>query len=300
MTKKIEHGHKSEHAHRAARAAAPAQAAKAAVKSAASGIELTVPEIPQHIVARLRPKEGDPLSASASPEHLWQTGHHKKDLRAEFASMSRAEREECLKDAKEKCRHIEGQIADRAGKLEKRFDRMRYKTRIRLINEYIAGGKLPAEAAQKLSAMVQQAEAAQAKIDSVQEQVKAGNPPGGRTEAARTLRALRREQKELLVEADKLLEKHGLKIEMLAHAEDSIEPPPSPEESLTSMLSQWFHFNSVVVSFERWMVDFNDRQANDAKKRQLDDRIVADQVKRDYDKRQQLTELEKRIHAKAG
>lgn len=297
MTKKVERSPAA-----IQRSAQPIVDAGQRARPATASVALIAPELPPHLVRQLSPAGGKPVAATATPHSLWTSNAKGRDIpgdlqtaRAEIQRMTPEQRLAKIKAAKAERRELEGKIADRVEHLEKRFSRKRLATRTELVKEYLAAGSLPPEARQKIETLVAKADSIQQQIDDIRAQVKAGDPPGGRLQASRTLRALRAEQSQTVREMQAELTAAGLTVDLLAHVEDQVDPAAAADLSLVKMVNQWFTISVVISFFESWVARVTEQTIRDNKQRQEEDRIQADLLKRDLVKRHMLVELEKRV-----
>lgn len=258
-----------------------------------SGFPFIAPPLPLRLTEQL--PAGQSLSQSAAPEALWQQPPRRRpeDLQARFERMSPAERKEAVCEAKENCHHLEQKIGERVEALEGKLGRMTYRLRTDVLARYLSEGKVPAAVEPQLVGILAKAEQAQARIEKLQAQVKGGTPPGGRLEAAATLRALRREQREALCEAQKLIGAQGLTLDLLTTVEQEISPPSRPEESLANMVSSWFQNWALISYFEQQLKLFEQLEEPRRERREAERRDDLEEQR--FIKRLELAQLEKRI-----
>ena len=241
------------------------------------------------------PPDGAHLPLSARPDALWgsPSGDNADDPAA-IAAMSPAERTAKLAELQARKAEMQGKILDRVNDLEKKWESAPTATKAQALREYLeASQHLDPATRQQLRVKVEHAEACQKKIDHLQGK-RAGLPPAReaspamkakRAELNKELRAARADQKTTGTAATKLIDDKGLKVDRLAVTEQVIDPSApkagSPD-SLSGMLTDFFHLNwltSFVEDFFSSQIDDNkkdlEKASDDARTRSLEDQSAS-------------------------
>ncbi|MFZ5471399.1 MAG: hypothetical protein ACOZIN_18405 [Myxococcota bacterium] len=199
---------------------------------------------------------GMPLTQSATPSALWKGSSPTLPSRAELARLSPEKRAKTLAAAKRQKAEVEAKICDRVDHLWKRLRHRQLKFRAQIYKAFKENPQLSPEVKQKLEALLAKSDDVQKRLGVLKAKAakipKTGTPENKtqRDQLARELLAMRKELGDSIHAAEKLLADAGLKLDLLAGAEQQIAPGTAFEDSLSYLLDTWLSLTSLIYQLE--------------------------------------------------
>ena len=252
------------------------------------------------------PKGGDQVAKTATNDALWGSpkapsmqGGGKPPLEIMgLKSLSTQQRTEKMASLQAEKKDLTGRIEKRAEQVEKRWDYSLLKKRGAVLQEYIGKNAVPAEAKTQVEAALAQADAAVKGIDATMEKVKLlgkkGTPTHGtpeeRTALCKELLGYRKAQSDAIHTASDVIEKLGLKVDLLAHAEAVIDPTGAQNSeygSLAVMVNRFYEVMFSIGSLE----SFGDplvKALNEGTKHMVEDERKRDLILAQWDKLEEV------------
>ena len=235
--------------------AAPARPPAPAPQPQVSASQFVVPS--GRGAAELAPRAGAPLTSTAAPDALWKTEPRwPSALREELRALPPEKRAERIRQAQARRTELEKKIGERTDELWKKLTRRHMKFRSRILRSFSANPQMPAETKARLSKALDASDRVQQRLDGIkleaQKLPKPGTPrnQAARDRLAKSILALRREQRDLIHAAEKLMTDSGSKVDLVAQAEQQLDPTVKPERSLLSLLFGWLDECWVLQLFD--------------------------------------------------
>jgi hypothetical protein len=254
----------------------------------------------------LAPK-GSPVRGSADPGALWGERAvapvgEQLDVEA-FKKLSPEQMKSKLAELEGERDTLRGQVQNRIGQLDRKWNHSRLATRTEALREFQEGDHgLEAGANTQLDQLVARAEDAQRRINVLRARADSmGKTPAdkqanaaARHELAKQLVAARKAQSAAVKEATTAVDANGLKVDRLATTEQTIDPGAPAKgsgKSLLDLVTNFFHLNWLIDAFHSVFKSVNTAIAERSDKHA--ERVAEDQA-HDAD----LRRFEKRLRIK--
>lgn len=238
----------------------------------------------------LQPK-GPHVGRSAAPDALWGAGGGERKEVSEFRALPPAQQKEKLTEVRAQRAQLEGKIEKRAEQLDKKWDYLLVVKKAESLREFIKpeNDTLKPEVKAQLTEIMAKSEAITAKLDAARVRARELGPsrdskasPAERSALAQEIRALRRQNSEIVQKGTELVDAQGLKLDRLANAETTLDPNVKPEDSLWGMINTWVQLSSLITAY----VDVMVTSFQHAGKREAEmGRELAEIVKKDEQKK---------------
>lgn len=252
---------------------------------------------------------GRHVAGSAQPDALWGNTAP-KGLKPnmdphQFDRLTPEQKTQRLAQLTETRDALQTKILDRVAQLDKQWNSASTATKEEALKHYAENSEnLDPETRQEINQMLAQAAIAQRRIDRLESR-RNGMPPSRnatpeekarRAELNKELRAARKERKDAVKDATKVVDDKGLKIDRLAVTEQIIDPSaPKKEEgtSLLGMVKDFFKFDWMTKSLQAMIQEFKDYSSDKNVAERAKAREVATQkwVEKKIDERAVLKEL---------
>lgn len=218
--------------------------------------------------------DGAHIAGSAQPDALWGAaprGSLKPSLDPhQFDKLTPAQKTERLEQLSTTRDALQTKILERVIALDQKWEGASTATKEEALKHYAANSEqLDPAAREEINQMLVQAAIAQRRIDRLQSR-RDGMPPSRnatpeekarRAELNKELRAARKEQKDAVKGATKVVDDQGLKVDRLAVTEQIIDPSaPKKEEgtSLLGMVKDFFKFDWMTRTLQAAIEAFKD------------------------------------------
>ncbi|GEM_PF-3231754 len=249
---------------------------------------------------------GNHVAISARPDTLWGSAERRgggPDSPAEIMKLSPAQQTEKLAQLTAQRDELQAKVLERISQLDIKFENSPTKTKAEALKEYAeVSEQLDPETRQELRQMARQAEQAQHRIDRLVAR-REGMPPSRNatpeTKAARAalaaeLRAARKEQRDAVKEATKVVDDEGLKVDRLAVTEQIIDPSapkPGTDGSLLGMVKNLFSFNWITEWLGTIISSRKEKKLDLEQDKQLLEQLLVNHQRDQAAKREGLREL---------
>lgn len=240
---------------------------------------------------------GKHIAGSAQPDALWGNSAPKA-LRPsldphQFDKLTPAQKTERLEQLTETRDALQNKILERVTQLDVKWNNASTATKEEALKHYAENSEqLDPQTRNEINQMLAQAAVAQRRIDRLESR-RNGMPPSRnatpeekarRNELAKELRAARKERKDAVKDATKIVDDKGLKTDRLAVTEQVIDPeaPKATESSsLLGMVKDFFKFDWMTRSLQAMIEQFKDYSsdknvAERAKAREVATRVWVD------------------------
>lgn len=201
-------------------------------------------------------QEGQPLKGSAAPGNLWAEPRPAPPTASQLNRLSSAARAEKLSELKEQKAALETQISDRVDTLWSRLTHRTLGFRAEIYKSLKSHPNMPAQNRRELEGLLARSDQSLSKLDQLKARAeglaKTGSPQNTaeRTALAKQLLAVRAEHRSCVRAAETLVDRSGLKLELLLGAESKIAPETPKERSLTQLFLEWVGIVEALSTFE--------------------------------------------------